>query len=55
MATRSNTIELCNILGELISNTIFQNELFSRFIPSTYVAWQRRSLGDAAKVERWQH
>ena len=37
------------------NNMIFQNELFSRFLPSTYVAWQRRSLGDAAKVARWQH
>ena len=37
------------------NNTIFQNELFSRFLPSTYVAWQRRSLGDAAKVARWRH
>ena len=35
------------------NNTIFQNELFSRFLPSTYVAWQRRSLGDAAEVARW--
>ena len=32
------------------NNTIFQNELFLRFLPSKYVAWQRRSLGDAAKV-----
>ena len=31
------------------NNTIFQNELFSRLLPSTYVAWQRRSLCDAAK------
>ncbi len=37
------------------NNTIFQNELFSRFLPSTYVAWQRRSLGDGAKVARWRH
>ena len=37
------------------NNTIFQNELFSRFLPSTYVAWQRRSLGDAAKVAIWRH
>ncbi len=37
------------------NNTIFQNELFSRFLPSTYVAWQRRSLDDAAKVTRWRH
>ena len=37
------------------NNTIFQKELFSRFLPSTYVAWQRRSLGDAAKVARWRH
>ena len=37
------------------NNTIFKNELFSRFLPSTYVAWQRRSLGDAAKVARWWH
>ena len=37
------------------NNTIFQNELFLRFLPSTYVAWQRRSLSDAAKVARWWH
>ena len=39
------------------NNTIFQNELFSRFLPSTNVAWQRRSCaeGDAAKVTRWRH
>ena len=37
------------------NNTIFQNELFLRFLPSTYVAWQRRCLGDAAKVARWRH
>ncbi len=37
------------------NNTIFQNDLFSRFLPSTYVAWQRRSLGDTAKVARCQH
>ena len=37
------------------NNTTFQNELFSRFLPSTYVAWQRRSLGDAAKLARWRH
>ena len=37
------------------NNTIFQNELFSLFLPSTYVAWQRRSLGDGAKVARWRH
>ena len=37
------------------NNTIFENDLFSRFLPSTYVAWQRRSLGDAAKVARWRH
>ena len=37
------------------NNTIFQKELFSRFPPSTYVAWQRRSLGDDAKVARWRH
>ncbi len=36
-------------------NTIFQNELFSHFLPLTYVAWQRRSLGDVAKVARWRH
>ena len=30
------------------NKTIFQNELFSSFLPSTYVAWQRRSLCDAA-------
>ena len=38
---------------ECSNNTIFQNELFSRFLPSTYVAWQRRSLCDAAKIARW--
>ena len=37
------------------NNTIFQNELFLRFLPSTYVAWQRRSLGDPAKVARWRN
>ena len=37
------------------NNTIFYNELFSRFLPSTYVAWQHRSLGDAAKVTIWRH
>ena len=37
------------------NNTIFQNELFLRFLPSTHVAWHRRSLGDAAKVARWRH
>ena len=37
------------------NNTIFQNELFLRFLPSTYVAWQCRSLGDAAKVAIWRH
>ena len=37
------------------NNTIFPNKLFSRFLPSTYGAWQCRSLGDAAKVARWQH
>ena len=31
----------------IYNNMIFQNELFLRFLPSTYVAWQRRSLGDA--------
>ena len=36
-------------------NTIIQNEIFSRFLPSTYVAWQRRNLCDAAKVARWRH
>ena len=31
------------------NNMIFQNELFSRFLPSTYVAWPRRSLGVAVR------
>ena len=37
------------------NNMIFPNEQFSCFLPSTYVAWQCRSLGNAAKVARWQH
>ena len=37
------------------NNTIFQNELFLRFLPSTYVAWQHRSFDDVAKVARWRH
>ena len=37
------------------NNTIFQSELLSRFLSSTYVVSQRRSLGDAAKVARWRH
>ena len=36
---------------ECNNNMIFQNELFQNFLPSTYVAWQRRSLGDAAKSQ----
>ena len=34
------------------NNIIFQNELFSRFLPSTYVAWQRRSLGDGCESRK---
>ena len=38
------------------NDTIFhKKEQFSRFLPSAYVAWQRRSLGDAAKIARWRH
>ncbi len=40
---------------ECNNGTIFQNELFSSFLPSTHVTWQCRSLGDAAKVARWRH
>ena len=36
---------------ECNNNTIFQEELFLRFLPSTYVAWQHRSLGDAGKSQ----
>ena len=32
------------------NNTIFHNELFSRFLPSPYVAWQRISLGESRKM-----
>ena len=37
---------------ECYNNTIFQNELFSNFLPSTYVSWQRRSIGDYRSESR---
>ena len=40
---------------ECTNNTIFQNEVFSSFLPSTYVTCQRRSICDATKVARWRH
>ena len=50
------TTKLCETLAcGCNNNMIFQNKLFLRFLPSTYVAWQRRSLGDAAKFARWRH
>ena len=37
------------------NNTIFQNVLFSRFLPSKYVAWQGWSLGGDVKIAWWRN